>query len=104
MSRALRLKRPEQTQPRAIVKERVAAWEEQKFNDTDNAWSPETFDVGEDDVDHSGDREDWLRPRTQDVIRASEKNQAQRQRPRREVVHLRVLTDARRNEISLSSG
>jgi hypothetical protein len=40
MSRALRLKRPEQTQPRAIVKERVAAWEEQKLI------IPETAKIG----------------------------------------------------------
>jgi hypothetical protein len=29
-----------------------------RFNENDT-WAPEVFDVGEDDLDHSGDREDW---------------------------------------------
>jgi hypothetical protein len=59
MSQAPRQQHPEQTQQRAIVKERVAAWEGRKFNETDNAWAPETFDIGEDDIGHSGNRGDW---------------------------------------------
>jgi hypothetical protein len=58
-SQAPRQKRPEQTHARAIVRECVAAWESQKFKETDHVGVPEAFDIGEDDANHSGDREDW---------------------------------------------
>jgi hypothetical protein len=81
-SQAPQQKRPDQTQdppPRAIVRDRVAAREGQKFKETDPERQPATFNIGGGDAKNSGDRNDWYQEKkTRDINRASWKSQVQK--------------------------
>jgi hypothetical protein len=103
LSQAPRQKRLDQTLQGTVFKERVAAWEVKTFDEND-ARPLEVFDAGEEALIIPEAAKIGIGPRAQDMNRASENNRARRQRPRREVVHLRVLTDARQSEILPSPG
>jgi hypothetical protein len=51
---------------RTIVRDRVNAWGDQRFNENNSMVKTETFNIGEDEAQHSGDRNDWLREDNED--------------------------------------